>query len=99
MSKSPALLTEKEMQANIVREAKALGWQVHSTWNAMHSPAGYPDLTLVRDGKLLFFELKTAIGVVSEAQKEWLYGLAKVAGVGVMLVRPDNLEAAYEMLV
>ena len=53
---------EKDLQAAIVAEAKALGWKVHSVWNSQHSPAGWPDLFLVQPqtGRRLALELKTA---------------------------------------
>ena len=38
-----------------------------------NGPAGYPDLTLCREGVLIIAELKRESGgVVSEAQREWL---------------------------
>lgn len=56
--------------------------------------AGFPDLVLVRNGHLLFVELKAAKGVLSLAQQEWIEQLGAVS-VGVNRVqvyvwRPAN---------
>ena len=56
--------------------------------------AGFPDLVLVRDGRLLFVEAKSAKGKVSEEQNHWLGALHKVAfgspRVRVYLWRPSD---------
>ena len=44
-------MTEKELSQNIVNEAKNLGWLVNRPWLSKFSPAGYPDLTMVRAGR------------------------------------------------
>ncbi|KKL75268.1 hypothetical protein LCGC14_2056560 [marine sediment metagenome] len=92
-------MTEKKLSQNIVNEARDLGWLVNRPWLSIYSPKGYPDLTMVRGGKILFWELKTAKGKVSAAQQEWLDALALVPGVDVRVVRPDDLEEAYRILV
>jgi hypothetical protein len=59
------------------------------------SEAGFPDLVLVRDGRLLFRELKTATGTLSEAQRRWIAAL-ELAGADVRVWRPgdwDEIEA------
>lgn len=92
-------MTERELSRNIVREARQLGWLVARTWLSKFSPAGEPDLRMVRNGKLLCWELKSDKGVVSPAQQEWLDALAQVPGVDVRVVRPVDLEDAYKALV
>jgi hypothetical protein len=90
---------EKDLQAAIVAEAKALGWKVHSVWNSQHSPAGWPDLFLVhpQTGRRLALELKTAGGKVSIEQEQWLSALA-VCGIPAMVIRPCDRDAVREWL-
>jgi len=95
----PMHMTEKELSAQIVREAKNCGWLCYHTWLSKYSPAGFPDLAMVRNGQLLAWELKGANGKVSLAQREWLDALALVPGVDARVVRPADLEEAYKMLV
>jgi len=97
-------MTEKELSAQIVREAKNCGWLVARTWLSKFSPAGEPDLRMVKelpDGTavLAIVELKSSKGALSAAQIEWLALLKKVPGLDVFLWRPENLEEAYRYLV
>ena len=97
-------MTEKELAKNIVKEAKNCNWLVARTWLSKFSPAGEPDLRMVRemeDGTavLAYVELKSEKGKLSEAQAEWLAKVGKVEGVDVFVWRPSDLEGAYEYLV
>jgi Holliday junction resolvase len=65
-------LSEKELQQRIIDRARALGWLVYHTYNSRHSAAGFPDLVLARDGRVLFVEVKSEKGRLTKAQKEWL---------------------------
>jgi VRR-NUC domain len=73
--------SETQFQQAIVDLARALGWLVYHTHDSRHSAPGFPDLVLVRNGSLIFAELKTERGRVSGAQEEWLRNLADVEGV------------------
>ena len=71
--------TEKQFQAAVVEYAELNGWLVYHTYDSRRSNPGFPDLVLVRDGWLVFAELKTEKGVVSRKQREWLEALAAVS--------------------
>lgn len=58
--------------------ALALGWRGYHTHRSQHSPAGFPDLCLVRAGRLIFAELKTERGKTSTEQDAWLDDLDAV---------------------
>ena len=92
-------LTEKELSQSIVSEAQKLGWLVNRPWLSKFSPAGFPDLVLVRDGVLAFIELKSESGKLTESQTRWLEALKQVPNVDVFVWRPSDLETAYTYLV
>lgn len=82
-------MTERELQSAIIELAQLLGWRVAhfrpaQTAKGWRTPveadgAGWPDLTLVRNGHLLFAELKSSTGKLSPAQQVWLDELTAVS--------------------
>lgn len=54
--------TEKRFQAQIVTLARTLGWAEHHTYDSRRSPAGFPDLVLLRPPRLILAEVKTDAG-------------------------------------
>lgn len=91
-------MTEKELRQSIVRAAREFGWRVYFTWSSMHSPAGFPDLTMVRNSRLIFAELKTDSGKVTPDQEAWMTALRTSGRCEVYLWRPTDLEDAYKLL-
>ena len=71
--------TEKQFQAAVVKLAKLRGWLCYHTYDSRRSSPGFPDLVLVREGAVLFCELKSENGKVSEHQQVWLDALRKAA--------------------
>lgn len=92
-------MTEKQWQAIVVELLQRHGWRVFHPWTAIHSAAGYPDLTAVRDGRLLFIECKTAKGRVSKAQVEWLTALDGVKVADAFVCRPADDLGELEALI
>ncbi len=92
------IMMERELSASIVSAARECGWLVNRPWLSKFSPPGFPDLCMVKDGRLAFWELKSIKGKVSPAQQGWLDELAKVEGVDVRVVRQADLEEAYRFL-
>lgn len=68
-------MTERELQDAITHLAQLRGWLVYHPYDSRKSEPGFPDLTMVRDGRLVFAELKSAKGKVSPAQRVWLQRL------------------------
>lgn len=103
-------LTEKQFSQQVVDLAKVFGWRVYRTWLSVRSPAGFPDLVLVRRDRLLFAELKTDTGKTTPDQDEWLAdlrsastrqdhcGLPEHVGFDVYLWHPADLDAIARIL-
>jgi len=71
-----AAWTEKQFTQAVIDLAEAKGFLVYHTHDSRRSQPGYPDLTMVRDGRVIFAELKTVKGRLSAAQKLWLAALS-----------------------
>ncbi len=64
-------MRERHLQAHIEAAARMLGWRLYHTRDSRGSAAGFPDLVLVRRGRLIFAELKAQRGKIDEAQRDW----------------------------
>jgi hypothetical protein len=71
------LQTERAFQEAVVRFAKLQGWLVMHQWSSLHSPAGFPDLVLVRPPFVVYAELKRCNKYPTDAQQEWLDALER----------------------
>ena len=71
--------SERQFQAAVVQLAKVKGWRVYFTWRPIHSPAGYPDLFMVRRDRVIWAELKTSKGKTTPMQDDWLADLGYFA--------------------
>jgi len=84
-------VTEKQLQSDIIRIAKRCGWKVYHTHDSRRSEFGFPDLTMVRRGRLIFAELKRELGKPTPEQSEWLEALSLVPGIEVFIWRPQDM--------
>jgi hypothetical protein len=89
-------MTEAELAANILDAAAKLGWRVKRdpTWRATCACPGFPDLTMAREtangqARLIFAELKTERGKLTDPQVEWL-ALLSMAGHRAYVWRPRD---------
>lgn len=94
--------SEASFQQQIEQLAALYGWRHYhapdnrpggGTGRVQRVTAGFPDLVLVRDGELIFAELKTQTGRVRPEQAEWLAALENVDGVETYVWRPDDFDA------
>lgn len=103
-SRGAQRVTEKQFSQQVVDLAKLFGWRHYRTWLPIHSPAGFPDLVLVKPPRLIFAELKSADGKTTPKQDEWLADLGAVAAtaewenIGVYVWRPDDLDDIARIL-
>jgi len=86
-------ISERELTGYVRDVARGFGWRRYHTWLSKHSPAGFPDEVLVRSGRLIFAELKSERGKLSDEQEAWLEELRAVPGVEVYLWRPADMDA------
>ena len=70
-------ISEKDFDAAIVELAKANGWLTYHTRDSRKSESGFPDRVFVRNGRLIFAELKVPPNVPSAAQQTWIEELSK----------------------
>lgn len=83
-------MTENALLNQVRALASALGWLAYHTHRSDRSEPGYPDLTLVKGGRLIFAELKTEKGKTTPAQQAWLAAL-EASTAEVYLWRPHQL--------
>lgn len=91
-------MTEKQFQQQVMDLAKMYGWEVYHTWKSIHSPAGYPDLCMVKPGRLLYAELKTETGKITQAQQKWIDLLSASGKCEVYVWRPSGWTEIQEIL-
>jgi len=97
-------LKEDDFLSAVIDAARLQGWTV-AHFRSVQTPTGwrtpvqadgtgFPDLVLVRHNRLIFAELKTKTGRLSDAQIAWRELLLAVAGdsphVQVEVWRPDD---------
>ena len=85
--------SEAAFQSAVVDLALLRGWLAFHVHDARRGlGAGYPDLTLVhpRTGEVIWAELKTHKGRVSQQQQRWLDALA-AGGHAAHVWRPGHL--------
>ena len=82
-------MTENELKQHVLKEAYRQGWAVyHVPQSTMRNGggAGYPDLTLARDGEVLWLELKQQHGTLTPQQAMWQLALPQYE-----VIRPADL--------
>lgn len=87
-------VSERDFQETVIEMAQVYGWKVYYVPDSRRSPSGYPDLTLVRNGVIHFWELKTEKGRIKPAQQEWLDAL----GTWGRLYRPSDMDEIEQVL-
>ena len=92
-------LPEAALLAKVRRCAREQGYLTYHTYSSRKSEEGYPDLTLVRPGRLIFAELKSTRGKVTREQHLWLDMLQRsVPQVEVEIWRPSDYEKIVQTL-
>jgi hypothetical protein len=89
---------EKHLQSKVLELARLCRWRAFHPWSSLHSASGWPDLSLVRGGRLIFAELKSERGNVTAEQRMWLDELALVPGVRCFVWKPSDWSAIVRVL-
>lgn len=84
------LMPERALQQAVEGIARTYGWKCYHTHDSRRSQPGFPDIVLVKDGRLIFAELKSAKGRLSQPQKDWIGALERTAAE-VFVWRPADL--------
>lgn len=103
-------IKESEFKNQLISIAQMYGWRVHHDLpsmtkegryrTAIQGHAGFPDIVFVSGqprGGIIFAELKTQIGRLDPAQKDWLDEI-RLAGGEWYVWRPSDLTAATDRL-
>jgi len=92
-------MSEEAFQQWVIELARVCGWRYYHTRYSKRSPSGFPDLVLVRNGLLIFAELKSEKGRVTTDQQDWLDELDDVVPViAVFVWRPSDMEQIARVL-
>ena len=106
---------EAIFQKDVIDLAHTLGWRVAHFRTSMNSRghymtavaadgAGFPDLCMVRRGRIVFAELKAPDGSLSAKQKEWIDALVEAqattdyTSTEVYVWKPKDLELIMKVL-
>lgn len=84
------VVSEAEFQELVLAQAHMRGFATYHTYDSRRSDPGFPDLVLVRGSQLIFAELKSAKGRLSDDQQGWLDRLSSVRSVETHLWRPSD---------
>lgn len=93
-------VSEKDFMAAVIAYAKGNGWLIYHTYLSRRSAAGYPDITAVKCGVLVFAELKVGTNQPTANQKTWLEELDKCSSscVETYLWRPSDWPEIVKVL-
>jgi hypothetical protein len=105
VSRGPGEVTESEWQKQVLKSAHTLGWQsMHIGRTGKHQAVGakgtmgtgWPDLVLVKGGRIIFAELKSATGGINAEQRTVLMALQNVGEVHIW--RPQDFGQVLDTL-
>ncbi len=88
-SPSLAQVSEADFQQTVIELFRATGWRVYHNLNSKGSDPGWPDLQLLKRGRLVFAELKTQRGRLT-AEQDFILNELRCAGAETYLWRPSD---------
>lgn len=90
-------MTEAQFQAQVEQLAALFGWATYHTRDSRKSREGFPDLIMLRRGRLVVAELKVGDNAVTPEQQGWLDAF-ELAEVETYVWRPEDWKAIQEIL-
>lgn len=91
-------MPERDLLDFALDAAAKFGWFAYHTFDSRRSSGGFPDLVLVRRGRLIFAELKRERENPRPDQQAWLDLLSGVPAVDVHVWRPSDCDLIIEVL-
>ena len=99
------VITEKQFMAQIKKVALLTGWKFYHTYDSRRSDPGFPDCVMVHPQKhrMIILELKTEKGLLTPAQREWVYAFDRLEErlfpvFRFRLLRPSDFDWIVEEL-
>ena len=74
-------MPEYRLQEHVEAAARQLGYLVYHTWTSIRSEPGFPDVVMVKDGRLIIAELKRDGREPEIPQRRWLDAFSQVPGI------------------
>lgn len=93
-------MKEEEFRWQVRDIASLYGWNMqYHTYNSLHSDPGWPDEVLCHPlrRRMVFVELKSDKGKISDAQRNWLIVLNS-CGLETALWRPKDIDTVIRVL-
>ena len=88
-------ISEKELLQTVIELAEVNAWKCYHVFEsakyARRTSKGFPDLLLIRDGKLIVAELKSEKGSLTNDQAQWLSEFEQCDRVQVFIWTPFSL--------
>lgn len=89
---------EKAFMWAVIDLATRHCWKVFHVHNPTKAEEGFPDLLMLRSGRMIAAECKMPGQFPTAAQEGWLAELEKVAGCVAVVWRPENWPEIQELL-
>lgn len=87
-------LSEADLQRCVVEYATFRGWLTWHDYDSRRNQAGFPDLVMVKHGRVVFAELKSDKGRLRPEQHDWMSRLRRAGelsgGVEAYVWRPAD---------
>lgn len=99
-SAGPPAVLEAELADALERALRALGPEVlwYHTHDSRRSQPGFPDYFVVAGGHSIAIELKREGGIVTDAQRAWLAGLARAGVYAILAVGASGTADAIRVI-
>lgn len=91
-------ISEADWQRTVTEYASLNAWVWYHVNDSRRDRRGFPDLVLVRGGRLVFAELKREAGRVRPEQRFWLVELAQCPHVETYVWRPRDWPTVERVL-
>jgi hypothetical protein len=93
-----AEMPEEQLQERVRELAEQYGWRYFHVYDSRKSPEGWPDTVLLKGERAIIAELKSATGIVTEAQHAWLTAWGQVQHIACHVWRPEHLQEIETLL-